>query len=80
LHGNGMVRQGMGEVVGNGGLSFSFCLPQRSLPGGQPMMRATATPDEDYYDDEEDEDDAQAAMLAELEALEELGRPAVCVP
>jgi hypothetical protein len=44
------------------------------------MMRATATPDEDYYDDEEDEDDAQAAMLAELEALEELGRPAVCVP
>jgi hypothetical protein len=39
------------------------------------MMRATATADDDYDDEEEDEDDAQADMLAELEALEELGRP-----
>ena len=38
------------------------------------MMRATVTDDDDY-DDEDEDDDAQADMLAELEALEELGRP-----
>jgi hypothetical protein len=37
------------------------------------MMRATVTDNEDAYDDEDD--DAQADMLAELEALEELRRP-----
>jgi hypothetical protein len=36
------------------------------------MMRATVTDNEDAYDDEDDR--AQADMLAELEALEELGR------
>jgi hypothetical protein len=41
------------------------------------MMRATV-PDDDYEDEEED--DAQADMLAELEALEELGRPRPAIP
>ncbi len=42
------------------------------------MMRATVTDDDDYHDEDED-DDAQADMLAELEALEELGRPTLAI-
>jgi hypothetical protein len=42
-------------------------------------MTQTATDydDEDDDEEEEDDDDAQLDMLAELEALEELGRPRV---
>jgi hypothetical protein len=39
------------------------------------MMRATVPDDDDYDDEDEEDDDAQADMLVELEALEELGRP-----
>jgi hypothetical protein len=39
------------------------------------MTRATVPDDDDYEDEDEEDDDAQADMLAELEALEELGRP-----
>jgi hypothetical protein len=39
------------------------------------MMKSSVTIERPPDDEEDDEDDAQAALLAELEALEELGRP-----